>query len=286
MKKRNFALAAVVVATAVLLGAGWFFWPAAGGSAQAAMAEFQIENLTCGSCVANIEKTLGKVKGVESVNVSLTSNRGRVVFDQARISSDAIGQAITTAGYPARLTNELSAAEYLDLQTEQTLMSQKYVARVGERFLTLEDFEAQVRSKSPDGELAADQADRIRAAIWQEVLQRELLLAAAERSNITVQEGEIDLRFKEISGEHAGFEQLIATRYGSMQAFRELLRQDMVINRNLEEHVFREISSPLERQKIFQSWYTDLVQTTDVVIFDPRLKTASAKGGCGGGCCG
>lgn len=286
MNKSYFALAAVLVAAVVLLGTGWLAWSPAGQPAQAALAEYQIENLTCGSCVANIEKTLGKVKGVESVDVSLTNNRGRVVFDPARLSSEAIRQAITTAGYPARLTNELSAAEYLDLQTEQALASQKYVARVGDRFVTIEDFEAQVRSKLPEGKVAEDRSDGIRARIWQEVLQRELLLTAAERNKIVVPEGEIDLRLKEISAGHAGFEQLIAARYGGMQRFREALRQDMVINRNLEEHVFRGVTSPLERQKAFQSWYADLSKTTEVVIFDQQLKTASVRGGCGGGCCG
>lgn len=285
MKKRNLVLAAAAVVTIVLSGALWFVWSGT-GAAQAAMAEFQIDNLTCGSCVAKIEKTLGKVKGVESVDVSLTSNRGRVVFDQARISSAAIGQAITAAGYPARLTSELSAAEYLDLQNEQTLMSQKYVARVGDRFIKVEDFEAQVKSKLAHGKVPAEQAERVRTTTWQEVLQRELLLTAAERNNIMVQEGEVDLRVKELSGEHAGFEQLIVTSYGSMQQFRELLRQDMVINRNLEEHVFGQVTSPLERQKLFQGWYGELTKSTEVVVFDPQLKTASAKGGCGGGCCG
>lgn len=286
MKKHHFALATALVVAIVLSGAVWFALPGGKGAAQAAMAEFQIEKLTCGSCVANIEKALGKVDGVVSVNVNLTSNRGRVVYDPSNISSEAIGQAITAAGYPARLTSELSAAEYLDLQNEQTLMSQKYVARIGERLVLLEDFEAQVRSKLPNSAVAADQVGQIRTTTWQEVLQKELLLSAAERNNIIVQESEIDLRIKELFGEHAGFDQLIVTRYGSVQQFRELLRQDMVINRNLEEHVFREVTSPLERQKLIQSWYADLTKTTEVVIFDPQLKIASAKGGCGGGCCG
>lgn len=286
MKKRNFAVAAALVVTTILLGTGWLVWSGTLGPAQAAMAEFQIEKLTCGSCVANIEKALDKVKGVESVTVNLTSNRGRVIFDPQLISGEVIGQAITDAGYPARLKNQLSPAEYSDLQNEQALMSQKYVARIGDRFVLLEDFDAQVRLKAPNGAAAAEQGGKIRAAVWQEVLQRELLLTAAEQNNIVIQEGEVDLRIKEIAGDHAGFDQLIETRYGDMQTFRELLRQDMVINRNLEDHVFRGVTSPLERQKMFQGWYTDLVQQTEVVIYDPQLKTASAKGGCGGGCCG
>lgn len=284
--KKTFFAAAVLFVAVTLSAVGWFVWSDTGGLAQAAMAEYQIEKLTCGSCVANIEKALDNVKGVQSIDVNLTSNRGRVIFDPERISGEAIGQAISQAGYPARLKSQLTPAEYRDLQNEQALMGQKFIARIGGRFVTPEEFDLQVRFKQPGADATAAQDGRLRAAVWQEVLQRELLLAAAERSNIVIQEGEVDLRIKEISGNHAGFEQLIAARYGDMQAFREMLRQDMVINRNLEDNVFRGITSPLERQKIFQSWYAELARSTDVVIFDPQLKTAAAKGGCGGGCCG
>ena len=109
--------ALAVLATAVAASA-WFLIPA-GGTANAALAEFQIEKLTCGSCVSNIENALVKLGGIDSVEVNLTSNRGRVTYDPAEVDSQVIAETITSAGYPATLRMELSSDEYLSLQQEQ-----------------------------------------------------------------------------------------------------------------------------------------------------------------------
>ncbi len=284
MKKRKIAAAAVFVVTS-LIAAGWLTWYGAIGSAQAAMAEFRIDKLTCGSCVANVEKALGAVGGVSSVDINLTSNRGRITFDPERTSANDIGRAISAAGYPAELRNQLSASEYRDLLGEQAQMSKTHVARIGDRLVSRADFDTQVAFRYPVGTLPAEQMDSARAAVWQEVQQRELLLAAAERNSIIIQQGEVDLRLKELAGGHAGFEQLVAARYGSLDTFRTLLHQDMVINRNLEDNVYRGETSPRERQRLFRTWYADLAGTTEIQVFDENLK-AARSGGCGGSCCG
>ncbi|MBW2519148.1 MAG: hypothetical protein JRD88_02225 [Deltaproteobacteria bacterium] len=69
-----------------------------------------------------------------------------------------------------------------------------------------------------------------------------------------------------------------------MDAFREQLREDMVISRNLEEHVFQGAEKPGLRKLQFQNWYAGLLKQADVVIFEPRLKElAQSSGGCA--CC-
>jgi copper chaperone CopZ len=284
-----------------ILAAVWMFYPSGINPANAALAEYHLEKLSCGSCVSNIENALASLDGIGSVEVNLTSNRGRVTYDPSEIDSRTIAETITGAGYPARLRLELDSQEYAALQQEQTQLGQKYLARIGDRLLSRSDFEqlvkrrsgGQLRSKgavASNGAVTTGQNDQLWQAVWKEVLQRELLLAAAEENQIIVQDGEVDLRLDELRQEHKGLDQIVTQRYGSIDSFRELLREDMIINRNIDDHVYDGAKSPGEKQAKFQGWYVELQKNTEVVIFDKRLKAISqtSGGGCGsggGGCC-
>ena len=274
----SFSLACLALAAAV-----WLFYPSGSKSANAALAEYQIEKMTCGSCVKNIEKALSGLGGVGSVEVNLTSSRGRVTYDPSEVDSYVIAEAITGAGYPASLRLELDPQEYIALQQEQSQLGQQYLARIGDRLLSRADFEQLVLQRS-QGAVAPDQNDQLWQAVWKDVLQRELLLAAAEQNQIIVQEGEVDVRLDELRQEHKGLDQIVTERYGSMDSFRERLREDMIISRNIDNHVYAGANSPGERQAKFQGWYAELQKNTEVIIFDPRLK-ATGKGGSGCACC-
>jgi copper chaperone CopZ len=267
----------------VALAAAFLLYPSGTSSANAALAEYQIEKLTCGSCVSNIEKALSSIDGIGSVEINLTSNRGRVTYDPSEIDSRVIEETISAAGYPASLRLELDANEYAALQQEQTLMGQEYLAKIGNRLLARRDFEQIVQQRA-NGASATDQNDKVWQAVWKEVLQRELLLAAAEENQIIIQEGEVDLRLDELRQEHKGLDQIVTERYGSIASFRERLREDMIINRNIDDNVYAGAKSPGEKQAKFQGWYAELQKNTEVVIYDPRLKSLGS-GGSGCACC-
>jgi copper chaperone CopZ len=270
-----------------ILAAAWMFYPSGVNPANAALAEYQIEKLTCGSCVSNIEKALTRLEGVGSVEVNLTSNRGRVTYDPGEIDSQLIAETISGAGYPASLRLELDPKEYAALQQEQSQLGQQYLARIGDRLLSRSDFEELLQQQSR-GAASTEQNDQLWNAVWKDVLQRELLLSAAEQNQIIVQAGEVDAKLNELRQGHEGLEQIITERYGSMDSFRERIREDMIINRNIEDHVYAGINDPRERQAKFQGWYADLQKNTEVIIFDPRLKSLGQGGSCcggqGGGC--
>lgn len=57
------------------------------------------EGFSCPSCVAKIEKQVGRLEGVESVTVHFASSRVEVVHDPARASADDLVAAVAKAGY-------------------------------------------------------------------------------------------------------------------------------------------------------------------------------------------
>lgn len=62
--------------------------------------EFDIEGMTCASCVIHVEKALAKVTGVEKAEVNLATEKARVTFSEST-SVEAMLEAINNAGYKA-----------------------------------------------------------------------------------------------------------------------------------------------------------------------------------------
>ena len=60
------------------------------------------EGFSCPSCVAKIEKQVGRLDGVESVKVHFASARIEVVHDAVVVSPDDLVAAVAKAGYTAR----------------------------------------------------------------------------------------------------------------------------------------------------------------------------------------
>jgi P-type Cu+ transporter len=61
---------------------------------------FQIENMSCGHCVAHVEKAFSAVPGVASVSVDLASETAKVSFD-GTVNTQTLSDALNEAGYPA-----------------------------------------------------------------------------------------------------------------------------------------------------------------------------------------
>lgn len=60
------------------------------------------EGFSCPSCVANIEKQVGRLDGVATVKVHFASARIEIDHDPALVSVDELVAAVAKAGYTAR----------------------------------------------------------------------------------------------------------------------------------------------------------------------------------------
>lgn len=57
-----------------------------------------IEGMHCGSCAGNIEKSINKIEGIDSVSVSSMTNKAIVEADDA-VTEDSLKKAISDVGY-------------------------------------------------------------------------------------------------------------------------------------------------------------------------------------------
>lgn len=58
-----------------------------------------VGGMTCASCVGTVEKALSRLEGVEDVNVSLGSEKARIIYDPGLIDIETIRKKIEEVGY-------------------------------------------------------------------------------------------------------------------------------------------------------------------------------------------
>ncbi len=68
----------------------------------------QIGGMTCAACAARIEKVVGRIPGVERINVNLASEKGQVEFIQGLVTEQDVFRAVEKAGYSAKLAVDSS----------------------------------------------------------------------------------------------------------------------------------------------------------------------------------
>lgn len=62
------------------------------------------DELTCPSCIAKIEKSLGSVVGVDRAEVRFNSGKIEVDHDPARVSTDTLVGLVRKAGYESKVS--------------------------------------------------------------------------------------------------------------------------------------------------------------------------------------
>ena len=60
---------------------------------------YQLETVSCPSCIAKIEGMLKKTGGISSSEVLFNSSRVKVIFDESAVTSEEIRAKIEKLGY-------------------------------------------------------------------------------------------------------------------------------------------------------------------------------------------
>ena len=73
--------------------------------------KFDVSGMTCSACSAHVEKAVGRLTGVEAVNVNLLQNSMVVEYDDTALSTDDIIGAVKSGGYGASVQGATAAQE-------------------------------------------------------------------------------------------------------------------------------------------------------------------------------
>ena len=269
------ALAALVVTGALILPTG--------SVAEFALAEFSVQNMTCGSCSRKISGALAGMKGLGNIDVDVDGGRVRVEFDPSRLDPARVTDVISGAGFPSALDHVLSAAEYKDSWKK---MREAHVGRIGEKLVGREEFDDEVdrlrRAMPPQHAQAS--AEQLQSMLWPQLVQQELLLQEARRRQVEVTDEEVAAELEQMRSSPEFARAL--SRFGEEEGLAKRLKSQMVIDRLLEKHILAGIDED-SHQLVLGQWFRALVEPTRVEISAPLRGggVGPAAGGCGGDCC-
>ena len=71
--------------------------------------------MTCASCVANIERNIGKANGIHGILVALISQKAEVLYDSQLIDTEKIIAMIKSLGYGALLLSDSVNSHHSEL---------------------------------------------------------------------------------------------------------------------------------------------------------------------------
>lgn len=84
--------------------------------------QYKITGMMCAACSASVERVTSKLDGVLESNVNLTTERMRIVYDEAQVSSEKIIEKVQKAGFGCEFEELLSSSESM---TENALVQQE-----------------------------------------------------------------------------------------------------------------------------------------------------------------
>ncbi|MBU1197455.1 cation transporter [Candidatus Micrarchaeota archaeon] len=68
-------------------------------------AVFSVSGMDCASCSVGIEKSLKQTEGVKGANVSFTSGKAEVEFEEGKTTVTKLKDAIVKQGYEAKVSD-------------------------------------------------------------------------------------------------------------------------------------------------------------------------------------
>ncbi|MBU0576090.1 heavy metal translocating P-type ATPase [Patescibacteria group bacterium] len=85
---------------------------------------FHVSGMHCASCASNITRKLNKTLGVEQASVNYANEQATVTFDEKKISTEQLADAVSFLGYTAHFGSD-AATDVADQERAQDLKSLK-----------------------------------------------------------------------------------------------------------------------------------------------------------------
>lgn len=79
-----------------------------------------VEGMTCASCVARVEKSIGKIEGIKNVSVNLATEKASFDIDMSKTNFNRVKEAVEEAGYKIDFStlNKKTETEFSKIHTD------------------------------------------------------------------------------------------------------------------------------------------------------------------------
>ena len=265
---------------------------------------FAVQGMTCSGCISQIKASLAGLDGIGDVHVDLKNNQVTVNYDSTRLKdTSSIAAAITAAGYPATLSQNLTAKQIENENRLNAARSKKYIARVGDWEILRTDYDTELNHARQryqkvygadvfEGARGRALTTDIKSQVVLRLIDEGIQLNEIRKSNYKLPP---DTLKKEFSG-------FLEQRSMSPEEFKRTVQESgldyayflkkfenrVTINTYVEEHVLTGLSNDKNAQQQYANWFRNARLLSETVYYDKEIETivksSNRPAGCQSSC--
>jgi len=269
-------------------------------TANTAKVIFQVDNMSCSGCIATIKSSLAGYEGIQEIIVDIAGGVTEVYYDSRAIKDvNALASSITASGYPAKVSQTLTAEQIGKEEAIAASRAKFYIASVSGWDISRSDFDTELafvqkRYQQAYGEsvFTSDQGkalqDSLKAQVVSRLINEGIQMQEVQRSGYRIDPKIVDIEFAQfMKQKDLDLEKLRASLEKNGYPFDYFMKRfenQVLLKRYLDENVFAGAASDDDKQNQYRTWFNNARGLSKVTIYDSELKQLTRNQTSGSGC--
>ncbi len=262
----------------------------------------RVDGMSCSGCIYTIKSSLEPLKAVRDILVNLSAGEAEVYYDASALKDVLqIADAITASGYPATVSEIVSADQIKKERDLAAARSIYYIASVGQWMISRDDFNsefnhAKSRYAQIYGERIFDSGrgkalmDNLKAQIVSRLINEGIQMQEIQSTGFAVDRQVVEVEFKKFLDRKKTQSDQFKTdldRNGyAFEYFMKKFENQVLISKYLDDKILDGVTDGFEKRRRYESWFNNAKLLAKVVYYDKdieRLIQTRTAGGCSGG---
>jgi hypothetical protein len=235
--------------------------------------------------------------------VNISGGTTEVYYDSGRIKDlDRLAASITDSGYPARISQVMTADQLREQEAVSATRAKVYIASVGGWDISRTDFDTELAyaanryKKAYGSDVFADSRgqnvlDSIKAQVVSRLVNEGIQMQEVQRVGYRVDPKVFDQEFdsflsqKNIDPE--GLKTSLEKNGYPFDYFMKKFENRVLLRHYIENQVLNNAASDYDKQQQYLAWFNNARTLSKVTIYDKQLERLTqnqSAGGCGSSC--
>ena len=272
-------------------------------AADTAKVVFQVDGMSCSGCIATIKSSLAGYDGIRDIIVNISGGTTEVYYDSGKIKDlDALAASITDSGYPARISEMMTADQVKEAEAVSTARAKVYIASVGGWDISRTDYDTELAYAVKryqkaygqnvfSGSRGQNALDSIRAQIVSRLVNEGIQMQEVQRVGYRIDPKIVDQEYDNLLAQKnmdsEGFKTIMEKNGYPFDYFMRKFENRVLLRHYIENEVLNNAASDYDKQQQYLAWFNNARTLSKVTIYDKqleRLTQSQSSGGCGSSC--
>jgi len=261
---------------------------------------FQIDGMSCSGCISTIKSSLAGYGGIRDIIVNISGGTAEVYYDSGKIKDlDRLAASITDSGYPARISQVMTADQLIEEEAVSATRAKVYIASVGGWDISRTDFDTELayatnRYKKAygqnvfSGDRGKNVLDSIEAQVVSRLINEGIQMQEVQRVGYRIDPKLFDQEFDKFLAQKnidpAGLKTSLEKNGYPFGYFMKKFENRVLLRHYIEDQVLSNAASDYDKQQQYLAWFNNARTLSQVTIYDKRLERLTQNQAAGGGC--